>query len=92
MAGSTFEGSSPSVQAGALEGRRIRKTFGGVTAPLFKMTQNIYRSHNCIHEEMPLLWDFAKHYSSEVDANNNVTRYYSESGFKVPGDKVRIYP
>ena len=67
-------------------------TFGGSRIPLFKVTQNIYRSHNCIHEEMPMLWDFAKHYSSEVDANNNVTRYYSESGFKVPGDKVRIYP
>ena len=68
------------------------KKFGGDEIPLFKVTKNIYRSHNCIHEEMPMLWDFAEHYSSEVDANNNVTRYYSESGFKVPGDKVRIYP
>jgi len=59
---------------------------------LFKVTKNIYRSHNCIHEEIPKLWDFAKHYSSEVDANNNVTRYYSRSGFKVRWDKVRIYP
>ncbi len=68
------------------------KTFGGSTVPLFKVTENIYRSHNCIYEEMPMLWDFAKHYSSEVDINNNVTRYYSQSAFKVPGDKVRIYP
>ena len=68
------------------------KTFGGYTIPVFKVSNNKYRSHNCIYEEMPMLWDFAKHYSSEVDANNNVTRYYSESGFKVPGDKVRIYP
>jgi len=39
-----------------------------------------------------MLWDFAEHYSCEVDKNNNITRYYSKSGFKVPGDEVRIYP
>jgi len=68
------------------------KTFGAYTVPLFKVTNNKYRSHNCIHEEMPMLWDFAEHYSCEVDLNNKVTRYYSASGFKVKGDKVRIYP
>ena len=68
------------------------KQFGSVTVPLFKVTKNVYRSHNCIYEEMPMLWDFAEHYSSEVDSNNNVVRYYSESGFKVPGDKVMIFP
>jgi hypothetical protein len=40
---------------------------------------------------MPMLWDFLEHYSYEVDENNNVTRYYSESGFKNAGDKVQIY-
>ena len=68
------------------------KTFGAYTVPLFKVTNDKYRSHNCIHEEMPLLWDFAEHYSCEVDLNNKVTRYYSASGFRVKGDKVRIYP
>jgi poly(3-hydroxybutyrate) depolymerase len=68
------------------------KTFGAYTVPLFKVTNDKYRSHNCIYEEMPMLWDFAKHYSCEVDLNNKVTRYYSKSGFKVKGDMVRIYP
>ena len=68
------------------------KQFGDDTIPVFRMTKNIYRSHNNIFEEMPMLWDFAQHYSSEVDANNNVVRYYSASGFKAAGDKVRIYP
>jgi len=57
--------------------------------PLVKVTQNLYRSHNCISEEMPLLWNFLKHYSYEVDENNNVTRYYSPSGF-VEDDKILI--
>jgi hypothetical protein len=69
------------------------KNIGGQNVALVKLTQNIYRSHNCIFEEMPMLWDFLEHYSYEVDANNVVTaRYYSPSGFKVAGDKVRIYP
>ena len=68
------------------------KQFGADKIPLFRVTKNFYRSHNCIHEEMPILWDFAEHYSIVVGANNNVTRYYSKSGFKVPGDKVQIYP
>ncbi len=68
------------------------KTFGGDAIPLFKLTKDVFRSHNCIQEEMPMLWDFMKHYSSEVDANGNVTRYYSPSGFKAAGDKVRILP
>ena len=66
------------------------KAFGGVEIPLFKVTKNVYRSHNCIYEEMPMLWDFVEHYSYEVDENNNVIRYYSESGFKAAGDKVQI--
>lgn len=57
--------------------------------PIVKVTQNLYRSHNCISEEMPMLWDFLKHYSYVVDENNNVTRYYSPSGF-VEDDKILI--
>lgn len=59
--------------------------------PLVKLHLSLYRSHNCMSEEMPMLWDFLEHYSYEVDENNNVTRYYSESGFKNAGDKVQIY-
>jgi len=31
--------------------------------PLFKVGQTLYRAHNCIPAEMPLLWDFMKHWS-----------------------------
>jgi poly(3-hydroxybutyrate) depolymerase len=68
------------------------KQFGNATVPVFQVTKNIYRSHNNIYSETPMLWEFARHYSSEVDANNNVVRYFSPSGFEVKGDKVQIYP
>jgi hypothetical protein len=41
-------------------------------------------------EESPLMWDFLKHYSSEVDGDGNVVRYYSRSGFRVPWDRKRL--
>lgn len=68
------------------------KQIDGCVIPVFKITKNLYRSHNCIYEEMPMLWDFLEHYSCEVDQNGNVTRYYSPSAFKIPGDKIKIYP
>ena len=68
------------------------RQFGNETVPVFQVTKDIYRSHNNIYEETPMLWEFARHYSSEVDANNNVVRYYSPSGFTAKGDKVQIYP
>ena len=58
--------------------------------PVLKLTKNVYRSHNTMAEESPLMWDFLKHYSREVDAGGNVVRYYSESGFRRPRDKVRL--
>jgi hypothetical protein len=58
--------------------------------PVLKLTKNVYRSHNTMAEESPLLWDFLKHYSHEVDAGGNVVRYYSESGFRHPEDKQRL--
>lgn len=67
------------------------KDFNGVEVPLMKFTSNLYRSHNCMHEEMPLLWEFVRHFSCEIDAAGNVTRYYSPSGFKVAGDKIKIF-
>ncbi|MDW7670616.1 MAG: hypothetical protein SCK57_06185 [Bacillota bacterium] len=66
------------------------KEFEGTEVPLYQITKNMFRSHNTIHEEMPLLWDYVKHFSFEVDEEGNVTRYYSESGFKVAGDEVKI--
>jgi hypothetical protein len=51
--------------------------------PVLKLTKNIYRSHNTMAEESPMMWDFLKHYNHEVDAVGNITRYYSPSGFGV---------
>jgi poly(3-hydroxybutyrate) depolymerase len=68
------------------------KDFGGIEVPVFQVTKDLFRSHNCIHEEMPMLWEYVRHFSSEVDAQGNVTRFYSPSGFEVAGDTVRIYP
>jgi poly(3-hydroxybutyrate) depolymerase len=62
----------------------------GTDVPIFKVTRNLYRSHNTTAEESPLLWDFAKHYSSEVAASGTVTRYYSPSAFRQPGDRRRL--
>lgn len=58
--------------------------------PVLKLTKNLYRSHNTMPEESPLLWDFLRHYSREVDGDGNVTRYYSESAFRRPRDRRRL--
>ena len=58
--------------------------------PVLKLTKNLYRSHNTMAEESPMLWDFLKHYSHEIDAAGNVTRYYSRSAFRRPGDRKRL--
>lgn len=59
----------------------------GRDIPVLKVTKNVYRSHNTTAEESPLLWDFLKHYSREIDDQGNVVRYYSASGFRRPGDR-----
>jgi poly(3-hydroxybutyrate) depolymerase len=59
--------------------------------PVFKVTKDVYRSHNTIAEEEPMLWNFLKHYSREVDDAGNVVRYYSESGFRRPRDRKRLW-
>ena len=66
------------------------KDFNGIAVPLFKTTRNLYRSHNCMTEEMPMLWDFLRHFSFEVDSEGAVTRFYSPSGFKVMDDEVQL--
>jgi uncharacterized protein Usg len=58
--------------------------------PVLKVTKDVYRSHNTIAEEEPMLWDFLKHYSREVDDAGNVVRYYSESGFRRPRDRKQL--
>ena len=58
--------------------------------PVLRLTKNVYRSHNTTAEETPLLWDFLKHYSFEVDGDGNVVRFYSRSGFRHPGDRKRL--
>ncbi len=68
------------------------KTYEGFDVPVFKLSLNRFRSHNCTHEEMPILWDYLKHFSIETDASDNITRYYSPSGFKIPYDEIPIYP
>ncbi|MFC7532963.1 hypothetical protein [Actinoplanes sp. GCM10030250] len=54
--------------------------------PVLKLSKNLYRSHNTMAEESPLLWDFLKHYSLEPDG----VRYYSKSAFRRPRDKKRL--
>jgi poly(3-hydroxybutyrate) depolymerase len=58
--------------------------------PVFKVTKDLYRSHNTIAEEQPRLWDFLQHYSREVAADGTVTRYYSPSAFRRQGDRRRL--
>jgi poly(3-hydroxybutyrate) depolymerase len=58
--------------------------------PVLRLTKNVYRSHNTMPEESPLLWGFLKHYSREVDADGGVARYYSESAFRRARDRRRL--
>jgi poly(3-hydroxybutyrate) depolymerase len=57
---------------------------------ILKLTKNIYRSHNNMPDESPLMWDFLKHYSHEVGDDGTIVRYFSESGFRRRGDKLRL--
>ena len=60
------------------------------SAPMVKVTRNLYRSHNNIQEETPMLWEFLRRYRHEVSADGTVTRYYSPSGYRQPGDELVI--
>ncbi|WP_250008610.1 hypothetical protein [Actinoplanes sp. M2I2] len=57
---------------------------------VLKLSKNLYRSHNTMPEEIPLLWDFLKHYRGEVERDGNVVRYYSRSAFQHPRDAERL--
>lgn len=48
--------------------------------PLLKLGKTLYRAHNCIPAEMPLLWDFLKHWSYK-----DGVRYYN--GIKINSKK-----
>jgi hypothetical protein len=63
---------------------------GDSRIPVVKLTKNLYRSHNTMPEESPLLWDFLRHYSRELDGDGAVVRYYSRSGFRRPRDRQRL--
>lgn len=58
--------------------------------PVLKLTKNNFRSHNTMAEESPLQWSFLRHYSREMDGSGRTVRYYSPSGFRMPGDKIAI--
>lgn len=62
----------------------------GTAAPMVKVTRNLYRSHNNIQEETPMLWEFLRHYRSVASADGTVTRQYSPSGFRRSGDAAVI--
>ncbi len=53
----------------------------GTEVPLVEWVQCILRPHNCYPSEMPMIWDFVKHFSFEKAADGTVTRYYSASAF-----------
>jgi hypothetical protein len=50
--------------------------------PLFQVGRTLYRSHNCIPAEMPLLWEFLKHWS-----HKDGKRYYD--GIRVEQTRKR---
>lgn len=59
-------------------------------APMLKLSKNLFRSHNNIPEETPMLWDFLRHYKRTIGADGKVRRFYSPSGFRRKGDDVVI--
>jgi hypothetical protein len=92
-----LEPSSVTREAAVTHGYRDRfrtwtwsRGHGAADVPLVKVTKNLFRSHNMIPEEMPLLWEFLRHYSSEQQADGATVRWFSPSGFTVAGDRVRI--
>ena len=50
--------------------------------PLTKVTMTAFRNHNCIVQEMPLMWEYLSCFSYDLDEETGeVTRYYSPSAF-----------
>ncbi|MDD6213036.1 MAG: hypothetical protein PUB22_07865, partial [Clostridiales bacterium] len=57
--------------------------------PLVIFGKTAYRAHNCIPEEIPMLWSYLEHFSYEVMEDGTINRYYSSSCFE-QDDKVLI--
>lgn len=65
------------------------KSVDGTDIPLVQWATCLLRPHNCYPSEMPMLWDFMKHFSFEKAADGTITRYYSASAF-AQDDAVKI--
>ncbi|MDO4493777.1 MAG: PHB depolymerase family esterase [Clostridia bacterium] len=57
------------------------KTVEGGEVPMLRWGLGLLRPHNCYPGEMPLMWDFIKHYKMETAEDGSVVRYYSASAF-----------
>lgn len=57
------------------------KDVNGTQVPMVEWVQCILRPHNCYPSEMPMIWDFVKHYSFETQEDGTIIRYYSASAF-----------
>ena len=58
--------------------------------PMTVLTMTHYRNHNCIHQEMALMWDYMTHFTCEWnEETGEVVRYYSPSAF-AEDDAVEI--
>lgn len=82
-------------RAGRTSGRHDRFRTWTWTAtrrsvPVVKVSKDLYRSHNNIPEETPMLWEFMRHYRRVTDPSGHVTRTYSPSGFRHTGDEIVI--
>ncbi len=58
------------------------KKVGSVEVPMVEWVQCKLRPHNCYPSEMPMIWDYVKHFSFEKAEDGTVTRYYSASAFE----------
>ena len=55
--------------------------------PVFSWGMTLLRPHNCYPSEMPILWDFLKHFAKDDNGN----RTYSVSAFSVSNDGLRLF-
>ena len=59
----------------------------GLGIPVFSWGMTLLRPHNCYPSEMPVLWDFLKHFAKDDNGN----RTYSVSAFSVDDDELRLF-
>ncbi len=69
-----------------LNNRHDVYTWTASNRPVFKWGLTLLRPHNCYPSEMPVLWDFLKHFA-KVESGD---RYYSASAF-TSDDSTQIY-